>query len=88
MTDGFFYSVPPPGPDDFANMLHALGRTGDAPGWRNRYCTEAGGPTAQRFEALGWWTRHRTINDGRDAIYRVNARGKAALAEYLKARTP
>ena len=73
---------------DFDDMHHALGRPSD-PRWdtyRNHYCTEVGGDTAQRFEALGWWDFVTSINGGRDAIYSVNGTGKEALAGWLAER--
>lgn len=79
------YSGPPPSAADYDDMHHALGRPAQPmhDTYRNHYCTEAGGKLARRFEALGWWDFCHEINDGRDAIYSVNAVGKQALAEWL-----
>ncbi|MDB5612091.1 MAG: hypothetical protein JWP25_8991 [Bradyrhizobium sp.] len=73
---------------DFDNMHHALGRPRKSgiDTHRNYYCTQAHGPTAQRFEELGWWDFVRTINEGRDAIYCVNGAGQQALVGWMKAK--
>lgn len=73
---------------DFDDMHHALGRPRNdhTDCYRNYYACQAGGETAKRFEALGWWDFGRTINEGRNAIYHVNGAGKQALAEWMQAR--
>ena len=75
-----------PTADDFDDMLHALGRpeTVNEEFRRNSFCCEVGSPTETRFKALGCWSFSRTINDGRDAVWRVNAVGLAALGDYLR----
>jgi hypothetical protein len=72
-----------PTDEDFDDMHHAIGRKGIEKAFRNYYCTETDGPTAKRFEALGFWDKMRTINDGRDAIYSVNLAGIDALRAWL-----
>jgi hypothetical protein len=76
-----------PTDEDFDDMHHALGRpaTLDGEPYRNHFVTETLGPTARRFEALGFWTFTRLMNRTRDSVYRVNDAGKAALADWLKA---
>lgn len=78
------YSGPPPGPGDYDDMLHALGRPSNpnAETHRNHYAIEPDSETARRFMALGWWDYVRTL-DGGLAIYSVNGAGKAALAEWM-----
>jgi hypothetical protein len=75
---------------DYAAMYHALGQPKDptAETCRNYYCTAAGSPKAQRFEALGWWTLSCIINDGRATIYCVNEAGKQALVECMNGDMP
>lgn len=75
--------------DDFDDMHHALGRPAN-PGCyvrRNNFCLEMSGPKRLRFEATGCWNFLRTINDGRDGVYRVNNAGIEALAEWQRAKT-
>ncbi len=81
---------PPRTDDDYDDMLHALGRpkkfTADTETYRNNYCCATDSLTARRFDQLGWWTKTRYINHGRDAVYQVNGAGKQALAEWMQRR--
>lgn len=73
---------------DFGDMHHALGRPAGphVQPYRNYFCTEAGGALALRFEALGLWEKARTINEGRDAFYRVTDEGRALVWRWLAER--
>lgn len=73
---------------DYDDMHHALGRP-DGPHvkpYRNFYCCAADGPESDRFDALGCWRRAGTINEGRDAVFKVTPEGEALLMCWLKAR--
>ena len=74
-----------PTDEDFDDMHHALGRPKNAHArtYRNNFVCEAGGACATRFTNLGWWTLERKINNGRDAVFSVNADGRDALAIWL-----
>lgn len=73
---------------DYDDMHHAIGRKGIKDAFRNNYCTEAGSPTAMRFEATGCWDLRTKINNGRDSIYSLNMVGVAALEKWLASRHP
>ena len=82
-----------PNDDDYDDMHHALGRPSSHnldSAYRNHYCTNALGGTAQRFDALGCWNFVKYINEHlgaqKDAIYSVNSEGIAALTKWLQVK--
>lgn len=74
-------------PTTLDDMHHALGRPTDEriEPYRNRFVCEAGGKTAQRFEASGMWTLEVLINGDRDAIYGVTDDGVELVMAQVRA---
>lgn len=78
-----------PTDEDMDDIHHALGRPKKyAAGnetFRNHFVVSDTSECSARFAALGLWDKRGTMNDGRDAVWCVNDKGKAALAAWLKA---
>lgn len=75
--------------ETFDDMKHALGRPTDetVTPYRNRYVCGVDSAEAGRFAASPYWRLEGTLNQGRDAIYRVTDEGVALVLAEAQARS-
>lgn len=76
-------------PETLDDMRHALGRPtdGTVTPYRNHYVCGVDSEPAKRFDASPYWVRAGTLNQGRDAIYRVTDEGVTLVLAEAQARS-